>query len=132
MIALLISSHAHKVELDLILLSPRVLPKYLEFAKNNLDEGVHAQYMCAFGVTSGQKCMEIAKEESELSDDESIKGFDNVRLHPVVMQKQGFTPVTWVQMCSAWRLCRLLALPSFTVDKLTNATTPHIFMFHPL
>ena len=86
LVAFLVSSRVHKVELDLILSSPRDLPKYLEFANNDLDKDVHAQYMCAFKLTSEQDWMEVAKEETELSDDESIESSNDVRLHPVVMK----------------------------------------------
>ena len=42
--------------------------------------------MCAFKLTSEQDWMEVAKEETELSDDESIESSNDVRLHPVVMK----------------------------------------------
>ena len=76
--------------------------------------------------------MEVAKEETELLDDESIESSDDVRLHPAVMKEQDFTPVIWVQKCSVWWLCRSLALTSSSVDKLIIAAASHIFASNPL
>ena len=48
------------------------------------------------------------------------------------MSSQGFVPVTWVQLCAAWWLCRGLALTSSAVDKLIVAAAPHIAVDHEM
>lgn len=150
-VALLLSSREHKIEWDLILADPSTSERYSQYREiKNLPESrprvieKGKRFMDGFALLEGKgedyesilhaRAKQLSSDEDEEMEQTSSDEDEETdrRVQPEVLIGQGVEPLTWVQLCQAWWICRSLSLSSSTVDKLIVAAAPFIDHDHPM
>ena len=98
-----------------------------EEEEKNADEDSEEEddFECDWGDGRGGGAEEedIADEPREILD---------TRSHPRILHDQNVLPVTWVQLCQMWWLCRTLCFTSSTSDLMIISAAPFIHPRHPM